>query len=162
MHSQPRTCARSLSPKERGLAGTLHYRFKSCPLHLGLFPAPQNCLTGNRDSPQTWTPAGSQFLTALQQHQEFLHCSHRIRIPISNQTGYTHARLKRRRHLHISLGFDRFLVIYSATCKCTESIPDGYLLNANVNRSVWIRLNIYIKETIFFFLLHTQEEKPKL
>lgn len=61
----------------------------------------------------------------------------------------THDRLKRCRHLHISSGFDRFLVIYSATCKYPKSTLDGYLLYPKVNRSVCIGLNIYIKEAHF-------------
>lgn len=54
--------------------------------------------------------------------------------------------------MHISSGFDAFLVIYSATRKYTESIPDGYLLNAKVNRSVCVGFNIYIKEANFFYI----------
>lgn len=89
-----------------------------------------------------------------------------IKILISNQAASTHVRLKRRRHLHTSSGFDRFVVIYSVTCRIhTRSIPDGCLLNAKVNRSVCITLNIYIKEASFFPYLnrkYTQVERPKL
>lgn len=138
----------ALSFPERRLAGMLFYALKRCST---LFPSPQSSLHSNRDGgPKTWTQLSLIPHSSVVAH-ECLHCSQGTRVPVSNQTGCTHDRWKRRGHLHLSPGSDKFLVINSVTRRYTKTIPDGYLFYAKLNKQVYTAWDIYTKKTTLFF-----------
>lgn len=119
IYSQPHMCALSLSSKERGLAGIL-LQDKSHLLHLGLFHrmawaaidtvlkpghqlAPNSAQRCSSTRSSDIAPVGLKFPFQIRQH--------------------THVRLKRHRNLHTSSRFDRFVVIYSTTCRIHQEHP---------------------------------------